>query len=111
MTQLYNHLEVFIWTILGVFCFAIGCTKPRRERKLFFIAAIDLIIFGISDYFEAKTGNVWWRPWWLLLWKASCIAVMLGIFTIVLRQRRLSRALDQPTPEPSAPQSREERHL
>ncbi len=88
MSKLFNHLEIFIWAIIGVVTFAIGVTKPRPERRLFFVAAIGLVLFGISDYFESTTGKLWWRPWWLLMWKASCIAVMLVVFGVVLRRRR-----------------------
>jgi len=35
--------------------------------------SVDFLAFGVSDLVEIDT-QAWWRPWWLLLWKASCIA-------------------------------------
>ena len=37
------------------------------------LTAIDLVLFGISDYIEARTG-AWWDPVWLLIMNVACIA-------------------------------------
>ncbi|MBE7458640.1 MAG: hypothetical protein KJ057_17160 [Phycisphaerae bacterium] len=39
---------------------------------------MTFLAFGASDVVEADTG-AWWRPWWLLAWKAACLAVLLTL--------------------------------
>jgi hypothetical protein len=34
--------------------------------------------FGLSDLVEVTTG-AWWRPWWLLAWKAACLLGLIAI--------------------------------
>jgi hypothetical protein len=57
----------------------LGIYALRREKQLrptLFFIAFTLAVFGGSDLVEARTG-AWWRPWWLFVWKAACVLVLL----------------------------------
>ncbi len=72
-----NVFEVFWWTGCGV----VVLTKTRRSgtsaRGRGYLLAATFVLFGLSDVVELQTG-AWWRPWWLLVWKATCIAVLVS---------------------------------
>ena len=87
----YNHVEVVLWPLLGVVLAAAGRRKSRPFKAHYLAAAVVLVIFGATDFFEAETGNEWWHPRWLLLWKAACVAALLGILIsgAVRKQRRV----------------------
>jgi hypothetical protein len=40
------------------------------------MAAGTFVLFGASDLIEVRTG-AWWRPWWLLAWKAACVFALI----------------------------------
>jgi len=78
--RLYNDIEPFVWYAVAIIVIpAFRRHAPLRERVV--LAAL-LIAFGTSDFFEAEA---WWKPWWLLTWKAAALA------TIALQARRLWR--------------------
>ncbi len=80
-----NHIEAGLWILIGLaFLLAAARTGPRRTTCL--AAAVAFSLFGLSDLIEARTG-AWWRPWWLLLWKAGCIAALLWLGWSHWRQR------------------------
>src|SRR5881398_3162034 len=95
VSELYNYSEVFIWSALGATLIAHGLRRRASVRRRSLIAGITLIVFGASDWFEADTGNEWWHPWWLLLWKATCVVVVLVLSILALRDRARARALSQ----------------
>ena len=70
----FNHVESGLWFVFSVLLaaqlFKQGFTS--RYFRVLLISAITFAVFGISDVIEAKTG-AWWRPWWLLLIKISCV--------------------------------------
>jgi hypothetical protein len=82
-----NQIEAIVWLVLAL---ALGVHAFFREKRLrptlLFLAAM-IVVFGVSDLVEAETG-AWWRPWWLLVWKGSCLLLMLAAF---LRYLRLSK--------------------
>jgi hypothetical protein len=80
--ELYNYIEIGIWcTIAAVVAFvALRRTGPVRRSGL--LASVTLVAFGLSDYAEIRTGGEWWRPWWLLAWKAACVITLLGLLVI-----------------------------
>jgi hypothetical protein len=84
----YNHIEVVLWPVLGVVVAIAGARRPRGRRGYYFVAAGVLVVFGASDWFEAETGNEWWDPWWLLLWKGVCVAALLVLLVLGWRRRR-----------------------
>jgi len=59
---------------------------PARRHGL--IAALTLIAFGASDWAENETGGEWWHPWWLLLWKATCVVFLLTLALLTHRRKR-----------------------
>ena len=72
-----NHLEAGLWMVIGAGFFVRVATKSAFRGPCA-IAAITFIAFGFSDVVEARTG-AWWRPWWLLVWKALCVLVFLAL--------------------------------
>ena len=92
LEQIYvngNYVEAFLW-----FCFAIGFAvnagktsgKTRINRL---ITTLFFWLFGGSDIVEVQTG-AWWSPWWLFVWKASCVLSMVILFWVYLRDRALA---------------------
>ena len=75
MFELSNYIESGFGGVLGVgfMIHAARCDAARRRANA--VLAITLVLFALSDVVEVRTG-AWWRPWWLLAWKASCLCVM-----------------------------------
>ncbi len=67
-----NYIEAGFWSSFGVVATLGLWRQARRLTPFSLIAGSVLILFGLSDLVEARTG-AWWRPWWLLLWKAVCL--------------------------------------
>ena len=92
-----NLVEGIFWSGVGL-CFAISMLAPpvRWDKA---VAAATFILFGLSDFVEMHTG-AWWRPWWLLAWKATCVAVMGALLWryTVRRQRRMKPHGPEGTP-------------
>jgi hypothetical protein len=51
------------------------------------VAAVTLVLFGISDVVEVETG-AWYRPWWLLVWKGVCVMVLGYLLITYIREKR-----------------------
>ena len=83
---LANHIEAALWATLGVGFLLSTISSKRRGVKL--AAGIVLLAFGTSDWVESRTG-AWYRPWWLLVWKGACLAVLLplAVREVVLTRR------------------------
>ncbi len=64
-----NVIEAGLWVVVAIIVLA------KWKHKT---AAIVLVAFGISDLVETQTG-AWWKPWWLLAWKALCVIALLVI--------------------------------
>ena len=86
--ELYNYLEIGIWSAIGVVVAALALRGTGVARRQGLLAALALIAFGVSDWAEIKTGGEWWRPWWLLAWKASCVVVLLTLGFLTYRRKR-----------------------
>ncbi len=95
-----NYVECGLWVVLGILCLlpAMKVRWPRAERL---IAAVTLIAFGVSDYIETSTG-AWWRPWWLLVWKGGCIAIILLLAQRAWARRR-QPGIDSAARQPNGP--------
>jgi hypothetical protein len=78
LAEIYNYVEVALWTALAFAVALYGWRRPARRARCL-LGASALLAFAGSDFVEARTGNQWWRPWWLLAWKALCIAVLGGL--------------------------------
>jgi hypothetical protein len=71
-----NLIEAAIWFLLALVLAIYALRRERRLRSTLFLIAVTLAVFGGSDLVEARTG-AWWKPWWLLVWKAVCVFVLL----------------------------------
>jgi len=82
-----NLIEAGVWFVFALVLFLYAFRRERRLRPtLWFLAAV-IVVFGFSDLVEARTG-AWWKPWWLFVWKASCVlALLLGS----IRYNRLAK--------------------
>lgn len=88
MAATFNLVEAIFWLTLGGFCawmFAAGTWPSRWVLPL----AVLLVLFGVSDLVERQTG-AWWRPWWLLVWKAVCLVSLMGCSLMLYRGRAKS---------------------
>lgn len=73
-----NAIEAGVWWSLAAVVLFAGC-RSHRYRLHGMLTAVALLGFGLSDLVEIQTG-AWWRPWWLLVWKAICIAARASIW-------------------------------
>mgnify|MGYP001601553705 CR=1 FL=1 len=82
---IFNLCEGTLWIGIAV-GFAVVYYRKRQNPDLMLASGLLFLAFGISDYVEIETGG-WYKPWWLLLWKAS---TLLGFFIvhILFRRRR-----------------------
>ena len=76
--QTVNTLEVVLWTVIGCVFFW-QAVRAKSERFRCWLAGAAFLVLGISDIIEINTG-AWWRPWWLLLMKVLCAAVLTGLY-------------------------------
>ena len=87
MFELANYIEAAFWTAIALAFAVRGALVKDLYRSACFTAGAAFVAFGASDIVEAGTG-AWWRPWWLLTWKAACLIVMAGLLRNYLRRRR-----------------------
>ena len=77
-----NVAEAGLWLALA------GVVLVRWRQ---ITAAAVLLAFGASDLVETQTG-AWWRPWWLLAWKVTCVAVLVVLLVRAAFAERRRRA-------------------
>ncbi len=70
----FNYLEAGLWVLMAlVVSFKAIFDKDMAEYKsVLFFLSFWLVLFGISDVIEARTG-AWWEPLGLLAFKAVCV--------------------------------------
>ncbi len=79
-----NYLEAGIWFIFAG-AFAISAMKNRDLVRLHrIVATLTFLLFGLSDIVEVQTGS-WWHPWWLFVWKSSCVLSMFCLLIFHLK--------------------------
>ena len=88
LPEYYNYAEVALWPAMGVVLGGYGLRRRGPVRRDCLLAAGTLVAFGASDWFEANTDNEWWHPWWLLLWKAACVAILFALLLTAWRRQR-----------------------
>jgi hypothetical protein len=71
---LENAIEAVVWWGPGT-CMLITAHHKPDVRTQSLVVATALIVFGFSDIVEISTG-AWWRPWWLLVWKGTCVVTV-----------------------------------
>ena len=84
-----NLIEACVWFAIAGLVSWKAFTAPRVSRRILFLLATTMMVFGASDFVEMRTG-AWWRPWWLLVWKVACVITLLGGF---VRYFHLNKAL------------------
>ena len=84
-----NLIEAGVWFLCGAALLWKTFTTERCLRSTLLMLVVALFVFGGSDIVESRTG-AWWRPWWLFVWKAACVVVLLVGFW---RYYRLSKQL------------------
>jgi hypothetical protein len=87
--QIFNSLEAVWWMLVGAVVFRKSRKAAAPRRRLGFASAVWFVLFGISDVAEVFTG-AWWRPLWLLVWKATCLVALAVCGVMHLRRRTAS---------------------
>ena len=90
MFETANYIEAGLWVLFSLGCLFLALKRQGKEQKLMFLLAGAFFLFGMSDVVEVHTG-AWWRPWWLLIWKAVCIVFVASTTFVVYRRRGLSQ--------------------
>lgn len=66
----YNLFEGVLWASFSLF-FLIPALKPGEKHRGFCLFGVfAFVTASLSEFYEAHTG-AWWKPWWLIIWKAS----------------------------------------
>lgn len=86
MFETLNYIEAALWGVIGVVLFAFAAGRAGEQRRRAAMAAGTFVLFGASDVIEARTG-AWWRPWWLLAWKAACVLLLVVLLVSHYRTR------------------------
>ena len=79
--------QELVWLVVGAAFGVLGAKRGGIARSKCIVAGIAFLLFGCSDIVEVRTG-AWWRPWWLLAWKAGCILTLLALLFDYWRGRR-----------------------
>jgi len=96
-----NILEAGVWILLSFVLLGYAFGQPRPLRPAIWLLAVTMAVFGGSDLVEARTG-AWWTPWWLFVWKASCVVALLYGF---MRYFKVRKAISSSRPPPGATSS------
>ncbi len=96
MIRTGNYIEAALWILMAVVGGVYAVQGVGTARRRWWLVAAALALFGLSDVVEARTG-AWWRPWWLLVWKAACLAAFAGAAVHYFRQKRriAGRSVDE----------------
>jgi hypothetical protein len=86
LVDYFNTLEIVLWSLLGLGLLAVSLRR-RKLRTEATMAGLLFLAFAGSDAVELTTG-AWWRPWWLLVWKAACIVGLVLVGVRVCRRRK-----------------------
>ena len=84
--QISNYIEAGLWITFGIGC-AVAAVRRYGIVRRCWVAAVTLVLFGISDLVEAQTG-AWYTPVWLLIWKGLCVLVIAGLVLLSFRDSR-----------------------
>jgi len=73
-----NLIEGYFWLAFSLVFWIPALRRGEKHRWFCLLAGAAVTIFGISDFVESQTG-AWWKPWWLLAWKAGCNAAFIAL--------------------------------
>ena len=68
--KIYNIIEIFLWLGFSVIFWIPALRRDEKRRAFCITGAVTFMVISASEVVEVYTG-AWWRPWWLLVWKAS----------------------------------------
>lgn len=88
--DLINAFELIWWPFFGIAIAKRSYRQARPWKSLGYVTATWLVLFGLSDGIELFT-KAWWKPWWLLVWKGSCITALIACALIRLKLQRLTK--------------------
>ena len=71
--ETFNLWEGINWFVLGIFFLSLPKIIPGKYRRIALSASFALILFGISDFIEIRTGAYWIHRELLVL-KILCLA-------------------------------------
>ena len=81
-----NYVEAGVWIVIGLICGVLAGLKTGVVRQRLLCSIPVFIAFGVSDIVEVQTG-AWWRPWWLFVWKGSCVLGMVVLLVDYFQRR------------------------
>lgn len=84
----FNRAEGIFWIVLGLGFFVV-MARRRQNLDLMTAAGLLFVAFGLSDFVEIQTGG-WYKPWWLLAWKAANLAGFLVVYLSFRRRATIS---------------------
>ncbi len=89
MAETFNLFEAILWFLMALFLsgWALSGKAAIGQKKVVLLLSGILVLFGISDLIEMRTG-AWWQPVSLLVLKAVCV---LGIVFCLIWLSRRSR--------------------
>lgn len=96
----FNLLEAVFWGTVAAAMFKSAILSRSGHFSMLVLAAALFCLFGVSDIVEMYTG-AWWRPWWLFIWKGSCVAGLVGVYARYLLARRAADAGVPPQGSPA----------
>ncbi|OGR81926.1 MAG: hypothetical protein A2X32_05485 [Elusimicrobia bacterium GWC2_64_44] len=64
-----NFVEAAVWILIGFYLFFRSKASATGQGKDYLLLSALFLAFGLSDVVEVYSG-AWWKPWWLLAWKA-----------------------------------------
>ncbi|MBC6479954.1 MAG: hypothetical protein GDA56_21400 [Hormoscilla sp. GM7CHS1pb] len=92
-----NYIEAAIWSILAA-VFAVRSIKQSGlGRTWSIVAAFTFFFYGCAPVRDTGYRTLWKClrvvgseacPWWLFLWNAACVALMVGLLVAYLRYLR-----------------------
>lgn len=100
--RLFNLAEGVFWIVLGLTLLGV-MIRQRRNLDLMTAAGLLFVTFGLSDFVEIQTGG-WYKPWWMLTWKGTNLAGLIGVYALFQRRRFAAIPVSEPgrvAPEPS----------
>ncbi len=89
--EIGNYCEAGLWAVIGVCFAAFAVRRSGALRGRLLLVAATFLAFGGSDVVEVQSG-AWWRPWWLLAWKAACLLILVWQLISFLRLRKQTAA-------------------
>jgi hypothetical protein len=82
----FNVCEGMLWVSIAVGILVVVYRK-RQNADLMLVLAVLFAAFGVSDWVEITTGG-WYKPWWMLTWKASNLVGFAVTFLLLRRRER-----------------------